>query len=328
MSERARQWGGFVAVYAVLAVFFFSAAQTQMARRQAPAATAVALYLCLFWLLGLALMPGFAASRECARRCIGRWAPVLFLGPYFMYVLGTGDFRGLSLAKLAALSIVPLALYRLKPVRRSRGLNWQDAVVLVWLAVPVLLRWIHRIWTVPVNLDFMTRIFLLGVGSWAFVVFRNLEETGYEFRLSLRGLRDALVSFACFSVIAIPLGLALGFIAWNPHWRGAGQFGFDVVTIFLFIALPEETFFRGALQNLLEGTWASRYRAQAVASVLFGFSHILHAPVPNWRYVLLASIAGWFYGRAWRNTRSLMASATTHALVDAVWRTWFQVAVR
>jgi membrane protease YdiL (CAAX protease family) len=177
---------------------------------------------------------------------------------------------------------------------------------------------------VPVNLDFMTRLYVLGVGAWAFVVFRELEDTGYEFQYSWRALREAFVNFAAFSVIALPVGLALRFIAWNPDWRGPGQFAFDLLTIFLFIALPEELFFRGALQNLLEQTWASRYRAQAVAAVLFGFSHILHAPVPNWRYVLLASIAGWFYGSAWRGTRSLMASATTHALVDAMWRTWFR----
>src|SRR5262249_9681010 len=27
-----------------------------------------------------------------------------------------------------------------------------------------------------------------------------------------------------------------------------------------------------------------------------GLSHIQHAPVPNWRYVAMASVAGWFYG--------------------------------
>jgi membrane protease YdiL (CAAX protease family) len=69
--------------------------------------------------------------------------------------------------------------------------------------------------------------------------------------------------------------------------------------------------------------WGSRYGAQAGAAMLFGFMHILHG-FPNWRYVLMASIAGWFYGSAWRSTRSLVASGVTHALVDAIWRTWFE----
>ena len=114
----------------------------------------------------------------------------------------------------------------------------------------------------------------------------------------------------------------MGFIAWNPNWQGPWPFLFEAVTLFVFVAIPEEMFFRGLLQNLLEGAWQSRYGAQAFAAVLFGLTHILHG-FPNWPYVLMASIAGWFYGSAWRSTRSLVASGMTHALVDAVWRTWF-----
>ncbi len=314
------RWASFAVVYLALGVFFASAARTQMSRRPVTAAAALAIFVCLFWLVGLALAPGFGVRG----RRLGGWMVAVFLLPYGIYAAGTGDFRAASLARLAALAVVPLALYQVAPVGRRRGMNWQDGVVLLWLAVPVFLGWLHRIWTVPVNLDFMTRLYVLAVGAWALVVFRGLEDTGYEFQYSWRALRDALVNFAAFSVLALPLGLALRFIAWNPNWRGPGPFGFDLLTIFVFIALPEELFFRGALQNLLEQTWSSRYRAQAVAAVVFGCSHILHAPAPNWRYVLLASIAGWFYGSAWRGTRSLMASATTHALVDAMWRTWFR----
>ncbi len=114
----------------------------------------------------------------------------------------------------------------------------------------------------------------------------------------------------------------LRFIAWHPQWRGAPAFAADFLTLFLFVALAEELFFRGLLQNLLEGSFHSRYGAQAVTAILFGLSHIRHAPFPNWRYVALATVAGWFYGAAYRKHRSLMASATTHALVDTLWRTF------
>jgi membrane protease YdiL (CAAX protease family) len=192
------------------------------------------------------------------------------------------------------------------------------------LAAPIILRWIHGIWNVPVNLDFMARLFVVAVGAWAFLVLRRMEDDGYEARFDGPVLKQALLNFAAFTLLAIPIGFALGFISWNPNWRGPWQFAFDLITLFLFVAVPEELFFRGLLQNLLEGSWNSRYWAQAAASVLFGLMHILHAPFPNWPYVLLASIAGWFYGTAYRHTRSLTASATTHAMVDAVWRTGFE----
>ena len=52
----------------------------------------------------------------------------------------------------------------------------------------------------------------------------------------------------------------------------------------------------------------------------FGLSHFnKRAAYFNWRYVLLAAIAGLFYGRAWLRERRIGASAVTHATVDSVW---------
>jgi membrane protease YdiL (CAAX protease family) len=49
------------------------------------------------------------------------------------------------------------------------------------------------------------------------------------------------------------------------------------------------------------------------------FSHIGHPPSPNWRYALLACLAGVAYGYVYQRTRSIAASALTHALVDWTW---------
>ena len=91
------------------------------------------------------------------------------------------------------------------------------------------------------------------------------------------------------------------------------------VFTFFFIAVPEELFFRGWMQNLLERR-LGRWGALAVTSVLFGLAHFNKRAVHfNWRYVLLAALAGVFYGRAWRRDRRVGASAVTHTLVDTVW---------
>ena len=189
---------------------------------------------------------------------------------------------------------------------------------------PVQFHLTSGIWNIPVNLDFMARLFVIAAGSWSFLIVRGVENAGYDFTVSIVTLRDALVSLAGFT-IALPLGFAMRFIAWNPQYRGLPQFLADYVTIFLFVAIAEELFFRGILQNLLEGSLGSRPGsrniAQAIVSALFGLSHVQHAPAPNWRYVALATVAGWFYGLAYRKRRSLMASAGTHAMVDTLWRT-------
>lgn len=322
-----RRWLPPLTLYGILAVFFGISAARQARHFRLEPAQGFIVYLSLLLLLGLFLSPGFEVTRSRVRAAARGWKRAagclaLFLVPYLVYGAGTGDFRWTALGKLAAFCGLPLGIYAAGPVRTPDRLTPRDVVVLFWLALPVLSGWIRGIWTVPVNLDFMARLFMVSTGAWTFLIWRGTPGAGYDFRVSTASARDALSNFALFVILGMPLGLALNFIGWSPRWQGWGTLAFDFVTIFVFIAVPEELFFRGLFQNLLEGACGSRYGAQAVASALFGFSHILHAPFPNWRYVLLASIAGWFYGEAYRGTRSLMASATTHALVDTVWRTW------
>jgi len=310
-----------------LAVFFALYAAEYLRRFPIAVLAKASLYVCLMLYLLLALAPGFPVPRSILRERLrgirgAACSTLLFLFPYLIYCTGTGDFRWPAFGKLLALCFAPFLLFGTVPPRRTERLHWVDVAVLLWLLLPVVFGWIGGIWGVPENLDFMVRIFLLGVGAWSFLVLRGLEGSGYDFRWDAATVRDSLVGLAGFTVIALPLGFALGFIAWNPRFRGAGDLLLDYATIFLFIAIFEEFFFRGVLQNLIERSLQSRYMAQGVAAVIFGLSHIRHAPVPNWRYVLLASVAGWFYGGAYRNHQNLMASASLHALVDTVWRTW------
>jgi uncharacterized protein len=128
------------------------------------------------------------------------------------------------------------------------------------------------------------------------------------------------------------LGLALGFI--HPHrsslfgnpannLAGVGWAALRWIGIFFFTAVPEELFFRAWVQNLLERR-VGRRAALGIASVVFGLSHFNKRSAHfNWRYVLLATIAGIFYGRAWREQRRVPASAITHTCVDWIWSLWF-----
>jgi hypothetical protein len=78
------------------------------------------------------------------------------------------------------------------------------------------------------------------------------------------------------------------------------------------------------MQNLLEQRVGRRW-ALVVTAAIFGLSHFNKRAVHfNWRYVLLAAIAGVFYGRAWRQERRVGASAVTHTLVDTVWSMWLR----
>ena len=68
-----------------------------------------------------------------------------------------------------------------------------------------------------------------------------------------------------------------------------------------------------------------RTTALALTAVLFGLAHWNKRTASfNWQYVLMAALAGIFYGRAWRAKRRVGASAIAHATVDTLWSLWLR----
>src|SRR5580698_896819 len=215
----------------------------------------------------------------------------------------------------------------------QRG-NWRDAFVLLALGLAVDLRWLEGLW--PRGLAGLGKLLLVDAGLYGFVVMRQLRGTGFDFHFRWRDWKTGLRELTFFAPIVIALGLALRFL--HPHTNvPRPSMILTWVYIFIFIAVPEELFFRAWVQNLLEkriGFWLesrdpraprrARIMALVITSILFGLSHFnKRSPTFNWRYVILATIAGIFYGRAWRRNRRVTASAITHASVDAIWSLWF-----
>jgi membrane protease YdiL (CAAX protease family) len=175
----------------------------------------------------------------------------------------------------------------------------------------------------PTGLRALNELLLVDVGLYGFLAIRQLSGTGFDFHLRWSDWRSGLRELAFFTPIVLAMGLALGFI--HPHFNRPqlGAAALRWVAIFFFTSVPEELFFRAWVQNLLERRVGRRV-ALLMASALFGLSHFNKRSTHfNWRYVLLATIAGIFYGRAWREHRRVPASAITHASVDWIWGLWF-----
>jgi uncharacterized protein len=283
----------------------------------------------------LTLLPLFAAAFYGERLAVRAqtlplWLrlalPITLCVPYMLVTASTGTLRWSWLLLYALLPVMVAALLldarRVDPAQRG---TWRDLLVLLTLGLAVDLRWFEPAW--PAHLAVFNKILLVDTGLYGFLILRQLDGVGFDLRLRRRDLHIGLREFALYTPIAIVLGLGLGFLhlhtapsQWPHPWKLAAMFLFT----FLFIAVPEELFFRGWVQNLLERR-LGRTPALVVTAVLFGLSHFnkraLHF---NWRYVLLAAIAGLFYGRAWRQDRRVGASALTHAGVDTVWSAWLR----
>jgi hypothetical protein len=252
--------------------------------------------------------------------------PVLLVVPYLIYGFGTRSFTLAALGKIIAYIAVPTALLWPDRLHNRETLNWRDVAAMLALAVPVAADWLEGIWTWPENLYVFRPIYCVLVGGYAFIVLRKLDGVGYRLLWRKDDVSEALMNTAVFAILAIPLGIALGFL--HPHSHAnltAGGFISQFIGIYLTVAIPEEFLFRGVLQNLLERTIHTGRRglhAILIASVVFGLAHLHHPPVPNWRYAILATLAGIFYGNVFRTRRRLCASGLTHALVDTIWHFW------
>jgi membrane protease YdiL (CAAX protease family) len=264
--------------------------------------------------------------RAAASPAAALGVPFLLLIPYLILALGTHTFSFYGAGKLIAYIGVPVLLVfpdRQRPVLRA---GWRDFAAMLALAFPVGAHWLHGIWMWPEELYFFRPLYSVLIGGYAFMVIRNLEGVGYKLTFGLRDAAEAVIHFAGFAVIAVPLGMALGFLHPRTGSPSPWSVGFQFFGIFLTVAIPEEMLFRGILQNFLTKSFRSERRelyGLLIASVIFGAAHLHHAPVPNWRYMILATIAGIFYGNTYRRRGRVSASALTHTLVDTIWRFWF-----
>ena len=152
-----------------------------------------------------------------------------------------------------------------------------------------------------------------------FVGFRAVP--GLRFNLPRHG-RDYWLPLAGFAIVAPVLaavGIAIGFIP-PPHLptQSAGRMTAAVGIIFAGTALPEEILFRSLIQNLLMLRFGANVRTLLAAAFIFGCAHLDNGPqpLPNWRYMILATIAGVAYGAVFRKASTVLSSAALHMLVD------------
>jgi uncharacterized protein len=284
--------------------------------------------------LGLELIPAiaFAFAADPIARSVQRrpaWLrmllPAVLVVPYILIAASYHIFLWHWFALYAALPVVISAFLSqaAKADPQQRG-HWCDALILLTLGLAVDLRWFEAAW--PAGLRALNELLLVDMGLYGFLGVRQLSGTGFDFHLKWSDAKSGLRELLFFTPIVLLLGLGLGFI--HPHanapavWKAVLTW----IGIFFFTAVPEELFFRAWVQNLLERR-IGRRAALIVASIIFGLSHFnkrnavgRHFNLP---YVILATIAGIFYGRAWRQNRRVPASTITHACVDWLWSWWF-----
>jgi len=266
------------------------------------------------------LVPGFAAIRERFAHTLPFFLVLSFVAPYVVYASNTGQFRWLALIQLAALATALSLWYRILP-----SSPWTDFAFLLLVAAVILRKYLDPIYRSPIrglHLEILGHVALTRVCAMIMLVERRVPGIGYGFIPTLAEWKIGLRHFIYFLIVGVPLVWILHIARLGPPapaWKTTATF----LGILWVVALGEEFFFRGLLQNWMTDWTGNPAFALIAASILFGAVHLGFRGFPNWRFALTAALAGWFYGRAYRQAGSIRASMVTHALVVTTWRALF-----
>jgi hypothetical protein len=310
----------------LLAAFWFAAIHFDIPARiqgHMPSSfVTFALILLPYWFFGFGLAEWL--RDRLPTRSVKVLLPGLLVVPYLVFSIPRNEFRWIWAVALFAIPVVAAGLFEFASFQdeERQRFCWQDFVVLSMFFLPVEFGLLNGAFPHS-GLSALPKLLLVDAALYSYLVVRKLERVGYDFRMKARDFAIGVRECLFYTPIVLPLGLLLHFLHPQARWPVVSQVLGAILITFFFVAIPEELFFRGVLQNLLEGRMG-RKGSLLLASVLFGLSHF-NKPMPfNWRYVLLGSIAGVFYGRAWLDRRRVSASATTHTLVDVIWSLWFR----
>ena len=284
-----------------------------------------ALLFAPYWFLGFGAAETLRAWLKTPASRIA--ASALLALPYFVLEIPRGNLQA---AMAVALMVIPPLVAAVLEIWSAPG-NWADFFVLASVGLLIDLGLLSTAWPLrgtglpvwPGGLVGFPKLMMANVALYGYLVVKPVEGVGFDLMPKAYDLKYGLREFLFYAPVVLPLGFLLDFLHWHGTMPQAWAVPAAWVFTFFFVALPEELFFRGLAQNLLE-----RHMGKAcslwLASALFGLSHFNKGAAFNWRYVLLATIAGVFYGRAWRAQRRLFASSITHASVDTVWSIWFR----
>ena len=253
-----------------------------------------------------------------------RWiAPTLWASAtasYLLYSIPTGMFRWHGLLLLAAVTGIAVAW-----IRYTRPSLLNDSVFLLFLAGVYLSRVLNDVYAEPwakVETSALAKLMCFRLAVTCLLRYRSHKDLNFGFIPTKSDWRIGLLYFLYFMPVALVLAWAIEFrgmrLAPDFWWRAPVTF----LSILWVVALAEECLFRGLLLHRLRAMMGP-LQALAISSLAFGLTHLWFRPFPNWKFVILASAAGVFYGAAYLKARTVRASMVAHALTVTALRTFF-----
>ncbi len=270
-----------------------------------------------------------ALGREDLRKMLETLPPPMLA--FWMWITAMAPFVVAGLASspknfavLAAMTLVASFWYVVLPHKPLT-----DFVFLALLAAAMLTKVFEKLYVSPIpklHLEILGQLMLIRTAVFALLCLRKMRGVGFGFIPSRKDWLVGTQYYLMFLPVAVALALWLKFITvrWPPYpWWKASLIALGTfLGILWVVALSEEFLFRGLLQQWIDKLSGNKWVGLVTASILFGSVHLWFRAFPNWRFAILAGVAGIFYGLAFRSGHGIRASMVTHALVVTTWKTF------
>lgn len=250
------------------------------------------------------------------------WYPMI-IGLYF---IGTGEISRSIFLWLFGLMLFAAYNWIANDVTEKFAVRvyFSDVIISFSLWLLFDLRLISRENRPKFNIDWILISIVIGV--YVVQMYRSTRGISYLCRFYLEWKRDLGLSVLAILVLLVtilPIGYGFGMVV--PHQvtgSSIAMFQGRLLLSFLTVAFVEEVIFRGVVQHWFSQEF-NEWVGLVVASVVFGACHLYKnvgtIGTPNWRYAILAAIAGSVYGYLYKRTGSLLTPMFVHAFTDAAW---------
>ncbi|MGA2183659.1 MAG: CPBP family intramembrane glutamic endopeptidase [Bryobacteraceae bacterium] len=328
MPRVRRVWGQYFISVLLVWVAACAAAYFYSQQKGIPGSVAVAVLPAFLVELALYILPGFAGVRRTLAALPAAVLALLLTGaamaPYVLATVPLGSFHLASLLAVGAVAALIAFWYvPLKP-RLATDLLFLAVIAAVFLSHAFRTLYPAPVRTLP--LEILGRLMWVHTGIIAVLCIRGLE-AGFGFVPRPREWRIGVLFTLCFLPVGALLGYLLHVARWHPITALSWKLPLLVLGRFLgvlwVLALAEEFFVRGFLQQILARSLKSEALGVLVTSLIFGALHLPFGSFPNWKLAILAAVAGVFYGVAFVRTRSIRAPMVMHALVVTTWQLFF-----
>ncbi|HVX66175.1 MAG TPA: type II CAAX endopeptidase family protein [Bryobacteraceae bacterium] len=258
------------------------------------------------------------------------WAVPALLTLLFAVVLAAARaWSGAFLALAALYVFVPTAFVYAARRRGGQRSSWLElaAILALWLPLEfavgrdLLPRTAWNVANVTARGASITLALAL------FLLFAGWKGMKYNLPRAWTDLAYPALGFVLVAPVLAVLGLWLGYMGpWREPLYSAGGFALVWTKTLLGVALPEELLFRALVQNWLMERFGFTHASLAAAALVFGASHLNNppGPAPNWRYMILATIAGFVFGKVYWKSNTILSSAALHATVNTVRHAFFR----